>query len=92
MTPLRLSAHTRGLIGNASLLFLCFLAAASTAASQTAVTTYHNDNSRTGQNVQETILNTSNVNSTSFGKITQMFYAADGVGPRIIQGGLYYRF
>jgi len=33
-----------------------------------------------------------NINSTSFGKITQMFYAADGVGPRIIQGGLYYRF
>jgi hypothetical protein len=33
-----------------------------------------------------------NINSTSFGKITQMFYAADGVGPRVIQGGLYYRF
>jgi hypothetical protein len=33
-----------------------------------------------------------NINATNFGKITSMFYAADGVGPRIIQGGLYYRF
>ncbi len=33
-----------------------------------------------------------NINSTSFGKITSMFYAADGVGPREIQGTLYYRF
>jgi hypothetical protein len=33
-----------------------------------------------------------NINSTNFGKITSMFYAADGVGPRVIQGSLYYRF
>lgn len=33
------------------------------------VVTYHNDNARTGQNLKETILTTSNVNSSSFGKL-----------------------
>jgi outer membrane protein assembly factor BamB len=33
------------------------------------VTTWHNDNARTGQNSQETILSTRNVNSKSFGKL-----------------------
>jgi len=47
-----------------------------TQAAGVSVTTYHNDNSRTGQNVQETILNTSNVNSTSFGKLFSQ--ATDG--------------
>jgi hypothetical protein len=36
---------------------------------QVNVTTYHNDNSRTGQNLQETILTPANVNSTKFGKL-----------------------
>ncbi|HWY54024.1 MAG TPA: hypothetical protein VNZ03_06145 [Terriglobales bacterium] len=35
----------------------------------TNVTTYHNDNARTGQNLTETILMPSNVNSSSFGKL-----------------------
>ena len=35
----------------------------------TNVTTYHNDNARTGQNLSEAILTPSNVNSSSFGKL-----------------------
>jgi hypothetical protein len=33
------------------------------------VVTYHNDNARTGENLNETTLTTSNVNSSSFGKL-----------------------
>jgi Ricin-type beta-trefoil lectin domain-like len=36
---------------------------------QTNVLTFHNDNARTGQNLTETRLTTSNVRSTSFGKL-----------------------
>src|ERR1700688_709313 len=43
---------------------------------QVNVTTYHNDNARTGQNTQETILTPFNVNSAQFGKLFTV--AADG--------------
>jgi len=43
---------------------------------QPAVTTYHNDNARTGQNLQETILKPGNVNKTLFGKLFSV--AVDG--------------
>ena len=32
------------------------------------------------------------INSVNFGKITSQFYSYDGVGPRLMQFGLYYRF
>ena len=38
------------------------------------------------------IVGDQNVNSLSFGKITQMFTSADGVSSRVIQFGLLYRF
>ena len=39
------------------------------ASGQVNVTTYHNDNSRTGQNLNETILTTANVSTSSFGRL-----------------------
>jgi hypothetical protein len=39
------------------------------ASSSVDVATYHDDNARTGQNLSETALTTSNVNSSSFGKL-----------------------
>ncbi len=46
------------------------------APANSAVTTYRNDNSRTGQYPNETILNTSNVNVSQFGK--RVSYPVDG--------------
>jgi hypothetical protein len=43
----------------------------------TDVVTYHNDVARTGQNLTEAILTTSNVTSAKFGKLG--FYSADGL-------------
>jgi hypothetical protein len=45
-------------------------------ASTTDVLTYHDDIARTGQNLNETILTTSNVTSSKFGKLG--FYSVDG--------------
>jgi len=52
----------------AGVCLLCSLEVAR-AGAQVRVTTYHNDNSRTGQNLAESILNPSNVNRRNFGKL-----------------------
>jgi hypothetical protein len=72
MTPLRLNAHVRGLAGISGLRFIVVLAITATATTQTAVTTYHNDNYRTGWNSTETVLTPANVASTSFGLLVSV--------------------
>jgi len=56
-------------------IFFCLCAAL--VSSATDVVTYHNDIARTGHNLQETILTTSNVNSSHFGKL--FTFSVDGI-------------
>jgi hypothetical protein len=61
-------------LGKTGLLFLCLVCGL--VQGQVNISTYHNDNSRTGQNTQETILTPANVNSRQFGKLFSI--AMDG--------------
>lgn len=59
-----------------TILFLCLVGFTTAGVAQVNVTTYHNDNARTGQNLAETSLTPANVNSTQFGKLFSV--AVDG--------------
>ena len=62
---MRMLSWTRACLSVLALLFLSL----SPTWGQVSVLTQHNDNSRTGANLNETILNVSNVNVAQFGKL-----------------------
>ncbi len=63
-------------MGLAPKLAVGVAAFAALCAAQTAVTTYHNDNARTGQNLNEPLLSPENVSAGQFGK--RFSYPVDG--------------
>ncbi len=62
------SRHLRQALAVAIVLTF-HLYSANHAVAQVSVTTYHNDNSRTGQNISETLLTPANVNVGQFGEL-----------------------
>jgi hypothetical protein len=56
---------------------ICFSLCVALVSSATDIVTYHNDIARTGQNLQETILTTGNVQSSLFGKLSRSQWTAE---------------
>ena len=76
MRDLILMTRIIALLGKCSFLVLLAVVLCSVGLSQVSVLTQHNDNNRTGQNTAETMLTTSNVNVSNFGKLFAL--AVDG--------------
>lgn len=70
--PLRLYPHSCVRIGIATFAAAITLASSLLAAAQTSITTYHNDNYRTGWNSTETTLAPANVATSSFGLLAKV--------------------
>ena len=66
-------AHSKLLLRRGFVAWLTYcgsvLVSAAVLSGQASVLTWHNDNARTGQNLQETILTPANVNSSTFGQL-----------------------
>jgi hypothetical protein len=73
-------------LGITTFVFSCCLCGPARA--QVSVTTYHNDNSRTGQNALETIQTPSNVNSQQFGKLFSVTVDGDVYAQPLYLAGL----
>jgi len=61
--------HVKGRFFSAVFVLAVLTLAVTPSSGSVNVTTYHNDNPRTGQNIYETILTPANVNSFQFGKM-----------------------
>src|SRR5258708_32897032 len=64
---MQICGHKFAFQSSACAMWVCLILGS--ASGQVSVTTYHNDNARTGQNLNESILTTANVSTSSFGRL-----------------------
>src|SRR5277367_5905838 len=69
VNPRRLSSPISAIPRNVLLLVFAALLLSLPSSAQTSILTHHYDTARTGQNTGETVLNPTNVNSTTFGRL-----------------------